>query len=71
MSVYDEIADFFMSTMVGQLSGATREQIIAKAKATWPTEDIARAKINELLAQANVSYLEMLERIEAGRQSRH
>jgi hypothetical protein len=71
MSVYDEIADFFLSTMVGQLSGATREQIIAKAKATWPTEALARQRIDELLEEANKTYEDMLAHAEQKKKARH
>jgi hypothetical protein len=52
MSIYDEIADVFMRSLAGELSGITREQFIAHVRAKWPTEDEARKGFEELRGRA-------------------
>lgn len=48
MSIYDEMADLFMSSLAGEMSGLTRDEFLAKLKTEWPDEEIARAAYERL-----------------------
>lgn len=39
---YESFADRVMCTLAAQMSGVTREQVIARAKLTFPDEDAFR-----------------------------
>ena len=52
---YEQVADVFMATMAGELSGVTREQFIARFKKRYPTEDAARAVYSEMQKQAEAA----------------
>lgn len=51
-TLYDEIADLFMASLAGQLSGVTREMFIERMKATYPTEEGLRKFYDSLQQQA-------------------
>jgi len=35
---YEQYANIFMSSMAGEMSGLTKEQVIALCKTKWPTQ---------------------------------
>jgi len=54
VSIYDEIADLFMASLAGEVSGVTREQFIDRVRKQWPTEKIAREQFDILQKRAAV-----------------
>ena len=61
MSIYDEMTDMFMSSLAGEISGLTRDEFMARIRAEWPDEEIARAAFERLKRAA----LRMQEQAEA------
>lgn len=60
MSIYEDMADLFMGSLAGELSGVTRDEFIAKVRAEWPDEEIARAGF-ERLKRAALRQVEQAE----------
>lgn len=52
MSIYEEMADVFMSSLAAQVTGLTREQFIASVRAKWPDENTARKMFVTMRRQA-------------------
>jgi anthranilate phosphoribosyltransferase len=51
-TVYDEIADVFMTSLAAEVSGVTRGEIMRRMREKWPTEEQARAAFEEMSRQA-------------------
>jgi hypothetical protein len=66
MSIYEEMADLFMNSLAGETSGITRDEFIAKVRAEWPDEEIARAGF-ERLKRAALRQVEQAEAEAAAR----
>lgn len=49
---YEEFADLFLSTLVGQSTGLTRVQFIDLCKARFPSEDAFEAHVIDVQARA-------------------
>ena len=60
MNVYEEMADLFMQSLAGEMAGLTREEFIAKVRAEWPDEEVARAGF-ERLKRAALRQVEQAE----------
>lgn len=52
-TVYDDIADIFMSSLAAQVSGVTRAEFIARIREKWPTEEEARAGFESIRKMAS------------------
>lgn len=53
MSFHEELADFLLTTLAGQLSGMNREQLIEHLRKQEPNEDVLRQQHQATLQQAN------------------
>ena len=61
MTIYDEIADMFMASLAGQISGVSREEFIMRVKTKYPSEDEARAFFEAALSRGR-AFAEQAER---------
>ena len=50
--IYEETADIFMSSLAGQMSGMSRDQLIAHFKRQFPSEAAFKATVDSARKQA-------------------
>jgi hypothetical protein len=56
--IYEKTADIFLSSMAGQMSGMTRDQLIAHFKKRFPCENEFKAVVEAAKLQAEAAVLE-------------
>ncbi len=65
-SFYEQMADEFMSSLAGQLSGVSRKEFIDKLKSTYPDEKDAQARFERAKAIIEESMADFLAKINNG-----
>jgi hypothetical protein len=54
---YDDVADLFKQSLIGQASGTSRDDFLARVRAQFPTQ----AQLNESLREIEVTFQELIK----------